>query len=147
MSPGTTLLIDDEKDDVFFMKRAVRDAGINCDLQVVGDGQSALDYLQGNGPYSDRVAYPLPELILLDLKMPLVSGLEVLQWLRQQPAFTKTIVIVLTGSREPVDHNRAYRFGANSTMEKPPTPEKLIDLVQAFGLWGHSREKTMGHSA
>jgi CheY-like chemotaxis protein len=81
-------------------------------------------------------------LILLDLKLPRIPGLEVLQWLRRQPELGKIIVIVLTTSSAPVDHNRAYRLGANSIMEKPPTPEKILDLVQVFKLWGHHEGET-----
>jgi CheY-like chemotaxis protein len=73
--------------------------------------------------------------VFLDLKLPLKSGHEVLEWIRQQPQFAKLIVIVLTSSNEPVDLNRAYRNGANSYVVKPPTPEQLAELAKSFDLW------------
>jgi len=147
MSTGTTLLIDDNENDVALMVRAISEAGLDCEVRIAPDGRAALDYLGGKGEFADRANAPFPELILLDLKLPVVPGIEVLEWIRGQQALSKVVVIVLTGSRDPVDHNRAYRLGANSIMEKPPTAQKIIDLVQIFHLWGHSRDKTTNPSA
>ncbi len=135
------LLVEDNEDDAFFMQRALRQAGIEHQLQIAGDGQQALDYLGATGKYSDRSAYPLPSIVFLDIKLPYKSGLEVLAWIRQQPDFEKLIVIILTSSSEPVDLKRAYQLGANSFVVKPPTPEQLIELAAAFKLWWLKQNK------
>jgi CheY-like chemotaxis protein len=131
----TILLVEDNEDDAFLMKRALRDAGIQNPLQLVEDGQQAIDYLAGTGAFADRLAKPLPMIVFLDLKLPHRSGHEVLQWIREQPQFAKLIVIVLTSSNEPVDLNRSYRLGANSFVVKPPTARQLLELAEAFKLW------------
>ncbi len=135
MTPETILLVEDNEDDAFFMKQALKDAGIINPLREVEDGQQAIDYLGGTGKYADRQKFPLPTVVFLDLKLPMKSGHEVLQWIRAQPQFKKLIVIVLTSSNEPVDLNRSYQLGANSFVVKPPTPEELLRLAEAFKLW------------
>lgn len=129
----TILLVEDNEDDVFFMREACRKAAITNPMQCVEDGQQALDYLQGSGKYADRVKYPLPFLVLLDLKLPLVPGLDVLDWIRNHPPFETMLVVVLTSSREDRDVDTAYRIGANSYLVKPPTAEKLHELVKSLG--------------
>src|ERR1041385_8668730 len=99
----TILLVEDSSDDVFFMKRAFRLAGIQCPLQAAEDGQQALDYLSGAGPYADRQTYPRPTLMLLDLRLPFVPGFDVLKWTREQRDLACLPVIVLTSSREESD--------------------------------------------
>src|SRR4051812_12260112 len=135
MNPDTILLVEDNEDDAFFMKQALKDADIVNPLRSVEDGQQAIDYLSGAGVYADRQKFPLPMIVFLDLKLPLKSGHEVLQWIRAQPQFLKLIVIVLTSSNEPVDLKRSYQLGANSYVVKPPTPEQLLELAEAFKLW------------
>lgn len=135
MNPETILLVEDNEDDAFFMVQALKDAEIVNPLRQVEDGQQAIDYLAGTGQYADRAQYPLPTVVFLDLKLPLKSGHEVLQWIRAQPQFKKLIVIVLTSSNEPVDLNRSYQLGANSFVVKPPTPQQLLELAEAFKLW------------
>jgi CheY-like chemotaxis protein len=116
----TILLVEDDSNDVLLLQRAFRRAGLNHALQVVSDGDQAVEYLSGEGKYSDRDTHPLPALILLDLKLPRRSGLEVLQWLRTQPVLVRSVpVIVLTSSRLSEDVDRAYSLGANSYMAKP----------------------------
>jgi CheY-like chemotaxis protein len=125
------LLVEDSPDDVVFLKRALVETGVGNLLHVVVDGQQALDYLAGKNKYTDRATYPLPHLIFLDLKLPRVSGLEVLRWLRAQPEFSRMIVIVLTSSDHPADVKQAYALGANSYLTKPLKPAELTDLVKA----------------
>ena len=129
------LLVEDNEDDVFLMKRALREAGIQNPLQIVEDGQDAVDYLSGTGRYADGPPAAIPMVVFLDLKLPRKSGHEVLEWIRRQPRFEKLIVIVLTSSNEPVDLNRSYRLGANSFVVKPPTAKELLELAEAFKLW------------
>src|SRR5688572_29720942 len=126
------LLIEDNEDDVFLMKRAVKGAKIKNPLLVVEDGQQAVEYLAGKGKYADRENFPFPAVVFLDLKLPIRTGLEVLEWIRQQPALENLVVLVLTSSNEPSDLKRAYALGANSYLVKPPTADQLLDLASAF---------------
>lgn len=141
MNPDTILLVEDNEDDAFFMKQALKDAAIMNPLRHVEDGRQAIDYLAGNGKYADREQYPLPMVVFLDLKLPIRSGHQVLEWIRAQPEFKKLVVIVLTSSNEPVDLNRSYQLGANSYVVKPPTPEQLLELAEAFKLWWLQQNK------
>lgn len=130
----TILLAEDDPNDVFLMQRAFKKAGLASKLQVVANGEQALAYLNGVNGYADRTQFPLPSLILLDLKMPRRSGLEVLGWIRAQPNHLKRIpVVMLTSSKQSSDVNLAYELGANSYLVKPVTFEKLQELVEALG--------------
>jgi CheY-like chemotaxis protein len=126
------LLVEDNDDDVFLMKRALKGARVFNELQVVEDGQAAQDYLAGAGKFSDRAKYPVPAIVFLDLKLPVVSGHDVLAWIRRQKEFDAMIVIVLTSSNEAWDVSRCYALGANSYVVKPPTTEQLEELAKAF---------------
>jgi len=126
------LLVEDNEDDVFLMKRALKGARVVNPLLVVEDGQEAVDYLSGAGKFADRDQYPLPAVVFLDLKLPLISGHDVLAWIRRQRELESLVVIVLTSSNEPSDLNRCYALGANSYVVKPPTPEQLEELAKAF---------------
>jgi CheY-like chemotaxis protein len=113
------LLAEDEEDYVLLIRHAFSQANILNPLHVVWNGQEAIAYLKGEGKYSNRDEYPLPDLMLLDLKMPRVNGFEVLKWIRAQPGLAPLRVLVLTSSEELRDVNEAYRLGANSFMVKP----------------------------
>jgi CheY-like chemotaxis protein len=126
----TILLVEDNDDDVFAMRRALKLAQVANPLQVVTDGKQALDYLSGQGPYHNRKDYPLPFIVFLDLKLPFVHGFEVLSWIKHQAALEAVIVVVLTSSDEPRDHERAYTLGARSYLVKPPTAQHLTDLLK-----------------
>jgi len=126
----TVLLVEDDENDVFFMKRAFKEANIANPLNVVVDGREAIRYLSGSGEYADREVSPLPCLILLDLKLPHVLGLDVLKWLRSQDEFLTTIVVVLTSSKEDTDIEKAYAHGANSYLVKPPDSQQLVDMAR-----------------
>ena len=126
------LLVEDNEDDVFLMKRALKEARIANSLYVVEDGQEAMDYLGGADKFADRDTYPMPAVVFLDLKLPLISGHDVLAWIRRQKEFESLVVIVLTSSNEASDLSRCYALGANSYLVKPPTPQQLEDLAKAF---------------
>jgi len=126
------LLVEDNEHDVFLMKRALKQAEIHNPLYVVGDGEQAIDYLSGNGEFSDRESYPFPALVFLDLKLPFKSGHEVLEWIRGEAELDELVVVVLTSSDEPSDIARAYKLGANSYLVKPPSLEQLRDLAKSF---------------
>lgn len=132
------LLAEDDENDVFFFKRAVREAAIMNELFVARDGQEVIEYLCGTGEYSDRERYPLPCLLILDLKMPRKHGLEVLAWLRSQAAWKNLPVIVFSSSAQPEDISRAYDLGANSFVVKPISVEQRTELAHLIkGFWLH----------
>ena len=126
------LLVEDNKDDLFLMKRALRSARIVNPVLVAETGQEAMDYLGGAGKFADRDSYPIPAVVFIDLKLPFVFGHEVLAWIRRQKEFESLVVIVLTSSNEASDLNRCYSLGANSYLVKPPTAEQLEALAKAF---------------
>ena len=126
----TLLLVEDNEDDVFIFRRALARAALGNDVQVVTDGQDAIDYLAGAGPFAERARFPLPYLVLLDLKLPRRSGLEVLEWVRGQPELAHIPVIVLTSSAEARDIQRTRELGALHYLVKPPHPDLLADLIQ-----------------
>jgi CheY-like chemotaxis protein len=128
----TILIVEDTEDDVFFLKRALRDSKIDHPLSVVVDGQQAIDYLQGEKEYADRARYPLPFLILLDLKLPFIMGLDVLKWIRERPEFASTLVVVLTSSQHDRDMEETYRLGGDAYLIKPASPAKLLELVKTL---------------
>ncbi len=127
----TILQVEDDANDVFFFQRAMKKAGANNPIQVVTDGQQAIDYLKGSGKYADRELFPLPSLVLLDLKLPHVMGLEVLRWIRQQPGPVLPVVI-LSASGEWADISTAYQLGANAVLMKPSEAGKLEDMVRSI---------------
>ncbi len=130
--PPTILLVEDNDDDVFAMQRALRKAEITLPVQVVTNGQKAVDYLSGSGDYSDRTYYPFPSLVFLDLKLPYIHGFEILGWIREQPGIRDLAVVVLTSSAEESDRNRADDLGVYSYIVKPPEPQQLRRLLEAL---------------
>jgi CheY-like chemotaxis protein len=131
------LLAEDEEDYVLLIQRAFAQAKIPNPLHVVWNGQEAISYLKGDGKYSNREEYPLPDLFLLDLKMPRMNGFEVLKWVREQPGLAPLRVLVLTSSDQIRDVNEAYKLGANSFLVKPMDFQdfaQLSRLIQEFWL-------------
>ena len=131
-TPGAILLVEDNEDDAFLMKHALTAAGVANPVFHVETGQQAIDYLSGVPPFQDRSRHPMPVIVFLDLKLPLVSGHEVLGWIRGQRQLESLVVVVLTSSNEPSDVRRSYSLGANSYLVKPLTARQLIDLSKAF---------------
>jgi len=127
--PRTILLVEDSDDDVFFMTRAFTAAGLLTPLARVDNGQKAIDYLSGKPPYDDHTRFPLPSLILLDLKMPFLSGFEVLRWIRNQSGCARVPVIVFTTSNQERDVETAYELGANAYVVKPDHIDECSDLA------------------
>jgi CheY-like chemotaxis protein len=134
-APATILLVEDDPNDVLLVQRAFRRAGVDSPIQVVADGEAAVDYLAGRGPYADRERHPLPALMLLDLKLPRRSGFEVLEWLRRQPRLRRLPVVILTSSALTADTRRAYELGANSYLVKPLEFDALQDMLRAVGAY------------
>jgi len=133
---GVILLAEDNETDVLLTRRAFAKIGLINPLHVVSDGEETIAYLSGEGKYCNRSEYPLPVLLLLDLKMPRKSGLEVLAWIRQQPSLRALRVIVLTTSELFRDVNEAYQLGANSYIVKPVDLDQFVRVSQALkGYW------------
>ena len=126
------LVVEDDENDLMFVKMAMKKAGVTNPIQVARDGKEVLDYFQGNGKFADRAEFPLPYLVLLDLKLPYVMGLDVLTWIRDQPQFKSTIVIVLTSSRYTEDIGLAYQFGANAYLVKPADLNELEGMMKTL---------------
>lgn len=126
------LLVEDSEDDVFLMKHALNGAGVSNPIFVVETGQQAVNYLAGAGAFQDRARYPMPVGVFLDLKLPLMSGHEVLAWIRSQRQLESLVVVVLTSSNEPSDVRRSYSLGASSYLVKPLNARQVIDLSKAF---------------
>lgn len=131
----TILMVEDDPNDILLTQRAFMQASLVNPLRIVRDGEEAIQYLGGREAYADRSRYPLPSLILLDLKLPKKSGLEVLEFLRAQPSLKQTPVIVLTSSQESADIERAYGLGANSYLLKPVGFDGLLEMVKAIGMY------------
>lgn len=129
---GIILLVEDNADDAFLMKRVLAASAVTLPIVTVNDGQAAIDYLGEAGPEGNRREHPLPAVVFLDLKLPFVSGYEVLAWIRSQPHLEGLIVVVLTSSGEPSDVRRCYSLGASSYLVKPLTARQLTDLARAF---------------
>ena len=134
-SSASLLIAEDDENDVFFLQHAFAKANIPNPLHIVRDGQEAIDYLSGANAFSDRGKYPLPYLILLDLKMPRKTGMDVLEWLSKQPELRCLPVIVFTSSAQRTDIERAYELGANGFVVKPSSTEKRAELVKALALF------------
>jgi CheY-like chemotaxis protein len=130
----TILLIEDDPNDVFLFERALKAANVTRPVQIVNDGETALAYLNGHSQFSDRKTFPLPSLVFLDLKLPTMSGFEILTWLRQQPRFKRLQVIVLTGSPLTIDIYRAYELGADAYLVKPISTETLASLQKTVDI-------------
>jgi CheY-like chemotaxis protein len=135
----TVLLVEDDLNDIFLVKRAFKIAQIPTPLQVVTDGFEAIAYLKGEGKYADRDAHPLPHLIVMDIKMPRKSGFEVLEWVKGNPKkpLRRIPIVIVSSSDNPEDINRAYELGANAYMVKPVNFRAVEHLFSSIThYWG-----------
>jgi CheY-like chemotaxis protein len=126
------LWVEDDPDDVLLIGRAIRKAGLEPPA-LVRDGGEAVAYLSGSGRYADRGVHPFPTLILLDLKLPRMSGFEVLRWIREHDQTSRVPVVIFTSSRERMDIDRAYTLGANAYLLKSVDHEHLVDALRRVG--------------
>lgn len=130
------LLVEDDDDSVLLIRRALKKAGARTPLQVAKTGEQAIEYLAGTGRYCDWTQFPLPTIVLLDLKMPGISGFDVLKWIRQRPGIKALRVAVLTASALDQDIKRAYDLGANIFLSKPMDLSKLVEMMAMLnGQW------------
>src|SRR6266853_4156256 len=123
------LLVEDDKNDICLMQRAFDSAGFLNPLYIVHDGQEAIEYLDGSGRFVQRDKFPLPGLLLMDLKMPLMDGFDVLAWLRTHSQFDALPVVVLTTSRLPEDISKSLNLGVYDYRIKPSAFEDLVRLL------------------
>ena len=126
------LLVEDSESDTAILRQAFAKAGMQRPLHVVKDGVDAMSYLLGRADFADRDKYPMPSILLIDVNMPRLNGLELLTWLRTQPEFSHLMVIVLTGGARLEAINHAYHMGANSYLVKPTRHEDLAELIKCF---------------
>jgi len=132
MAGKTVLYVEDEENDLLFMQRAFRKAGIGPALRAVGNGQEAIDYLAGNGGFADRARNPLPAVVLLDLNLPVISGFEVLEWLKSQAELSALPVVVFSSSAREEDRRRAFDLGAKEYFEKPNSAFLFSPVVEVL---------------
>lgn len=138
-SSYTILLVEDEENDATLVKMAFKRNNIPNPIQWARDGLEAIAYLNGEGAYADRGRYPFPEVLILDLKMPRMSGFELLSWVREHPEYRVIPTIIMTSSRHDLDIEKAYNLGANTYMIKPSSFEELAKLVKlAHDYWAAS---------
>jgi CheY-like chemotaxis protein len=123
------LLVEDNPDDVFLMRRALKKTGLALPIHIVTDGRQAVEYLSGASNYQDRSRYPLPSLVFLDLKLPYLNGFEVLKWIREDETLNALDVFILTSSPEERDKQTASELGAKAYLVKPPTSDVLINAL------------------
>ena len=129
------LLVEDNPDDELLTLLAIKDNNIVNEVIVAHDGEEALAYLFGTGKYSDRDLSTMPQVVLLDLKLPKVDGLEVLQQIRLNPLTQLLPVVILTSSKEEADIIKSYQLGANSYIRKPVDFEQFSDSIKQLGLY------------
>jgi len=129
------LQVEDDANDVFLLQRAFREVAVANPVRVATDGQMAVDYLAGAGTYANRAEFPLPGLVLLDLKLPRRSGREVLEWIRARPAFRRIIVIVFTAAEYVGDVGLAYDLGANAFLLKPNEFSQYAAIARLLKDW------------
>jgi CheY-like chemotaxis protein len=148
MDPSqVVLLAEDNPDDALLMQQAFKSHGLMKPLHIVHDGSDAIAYLVGEGIYADRVAHPFPTLVILDLKMPRVSGFDVLQWLLDHPDFRVIPTIVWSSSADQRDVKHAYCIGANGYLVKPNDFQQFKAMVgRLLGFWENCEKPGAGPS-
>ncbi len=124
------LLVEDDLDDIEFTIRAFRRKNIRNRIRTVGDGEQALDYIFSRSAFADREKYPKPGLVILDLKLPKIDGVEVLRVVKNHPRLRTIPIIMLTTSRSPEDVRKCYQLGVNSYVVKPLDFEEFSDLIE-----------------
>jgi CheY-like chemotaxis protein len=123
------LAAEDDPNDLELLRHVVGENGVEVNFQSADDGEQLIDYLRGEGKFSDRDRHPVPDIVVLDLKMPRMNGFEVLQWLRQEPGLARIPAVVLSGSGLESDIEEAYRLGANTYFTKPGQLAELRKII------------------
>lgn len=131
--PAVILLVEDQRTDIELTLNAFRESRLANNIQVVTRGEEALDYFFGRGAFSDRKAYPLPDLILLDLKLPGIDGFEVLKQIKKTDNLKRIPVVILTSSKEDGNRTLSYDLGTNSYLVKPVSFENFLHVIKEIG--------------
>ena len=124
------LVLEDDGDDIFFLQRAFLQMGLGTSVRFAQNGEEAISYLEGKGRFQNRSKYPPPSVVVTDLKMPMVDGFEVLEWMRRNPQYRDTPVYVLSSSELAKDRDKARNCGATGFFTKPRIPQKLLPLLK-----------------
>jgi CheY-like chemotaxis protein len=132
MNRRTLLYVDDSSDDLFLFQKACSQASVSFHLRSLSSGREAMEYLEGAKQYSNRSSFPIPDLVLLDLKMPVPNGFEVLGWIRGHAELKGLPVCVLTSSFQTEDVQKAYALGANCFLTKPVSLQSLGNMATAL---------------
>ena len=136
ISARQLLLVEDDRDDIIFLRRAIQHVGGSVPMQTTHDGDQAIAYLSRAGPYGDPIRYPVPTHVLLDLKLPRRSGLEVLEWMRGQPGPLSAMpAAILSSSGQTPDRERAQLLGADHYWTKPVSYDGLQNVVEQIVSW------------
>jgi CheY-like chemotaxis protein len=125
----TILLVEDDIQDALLVQQALKEGAIRNPVQVVRNGQEAIDYLEGKGPYADRRGYPIPRIAVCDINMPKVNGFELLRWLRSESDVRRLPVVMMSSSNRVEDINRAYDLGVNAYLVKPRNFDEMVDVL------------------
>ena len=134
--------MDDQEDDILLARQAFEVVGILNPLYSLADGEEAVLYLEGFGPYANRDEFPLPDLVLLDIKMPKIDGFKVLKWIRAHSQLKSMPVVVLTNSDDAGDISKAYQLGANSYMVKPGDFSNFCEMIRSLvAFWLHHSQR------
>ena len=142
MNRELILLIEDDADEIHLMKRALAKAGLVNPLHVITHGSEVIPYFEGKAEYADRSRYPLPGLVFLDLKLPGISGLYLLAWIKGNPDLRHIPVVLFTSSDNPEDLRRAYQFGVNSYLIKPMAFDEFVEMIRVTGTYWISLNST-----
>jgi CheY-like chemotaxis protein len=138
------LLVEDDENDLFFVQRATSEGAVGHKVYAVHDGSDAIRYLRGEGDYADRQKFPIPNVILTDIKMPGMGGFDFLRWLRSHPESSVIPVIVYSNSNLEKDVTEAYRLGANAYIKKPSSLNELIETLDlVFRFWSRCESPPM----
>jgi CheY-like chemotaxis protein len=141
----TVLIVEDDLNDELLLRKALTREGINNPIHVVNDGTEAIQYLQGEGQYFDRLQFPFPSVIFTDLKMAHMDGFDILRWLRAHPECSVMPLIILTASKMDADIKKAYQLGANAYLVKPTKLEDLQAMVRAaYEFWAWCEKPHVG---
>jgi Response regulator containing CheY-like receiver, AAA-type ATPase, and DNA-binding domains len=151
MKRGFTLLLaEDDEDDIVFFRQALEEAAVKATipvrLEVTPNGEEAIRYLKGEGEFSDRAKYPFPQIIVTDLKMPLLDGLGLLAWLKEHEEYQRMPKILMSASSEEREVDEAYRLGVNTFFQKPVSLNQFRELVyHLVGYWAHTERSVIRH--
>lgn len=140
---GLVLIAEDNPEDALLLRKALERAGMRSQTRFVHDGDEVLLYLQGLGAYANRTANPLPTMIILDIKMPKKTGLEVLEWLAANPEFAIVPTIVMSSSNLESDIRQAYRLGANTYFVKPNSFDDLVTTMRNLRAYWERAERVL----